>query len=136
MPERLQRKRVKGWRKPDGAICVTRGTRWGNPFRVGSFYSDRTPYDECPYPEDTGTPFMWWCRRMNSGEWVAIHRNPILDNAKAVELFRRWVTFRDDVWTPEVFGQLRGHDLACWCPLDMTCHADVLLEIANKEEVG
>lgn len=28
-------------------------------------------------------------------------------------------------------GQLRGHDLACWCPLDQPCHADVLLELAN-----
>lgn len=26
---------------------------------------------------------------------------------------------------------LRGKDLACWCPLDQPCHADVLLEIAN-----
>jgi hypothetical protein len=28
-------------------------------------------------------------------------------------------------------GDLRGHDLACWCPLDQPCHADVLLELAN-----
>jgi hypothetical protein len=27
--------------------------------------------------------------------------------------------------------ELRGKDLACWCPLDQPCHADVLLEIAN-----
>ncbi len=27
--------------------------------------------------------------------------------------------------------ELRGKDLACWCPLDEPCHADVLLEIAN-----
>ena len=26
---------------------------------------------------------------------------------------------------------LAGHDLACWCPLDQPCHADVLLELAN-----
>lgn len=26
---------------------------------------------------------------------------------------------------------LRGKDLACWCPLDQPCHADVLLELAN-----
>ena len=25
---------------------------------------------------------------------------------------------------------LRGKNLACWCPLDRACHADVLLEIA------
>ena len=29
---------------------------------------------------------------------------------------------------------LRGKDLVCWCPLDQPCHADVLLELANKEE--
>lgn len=23
--------------------------------------------------------------------------------------------------------------LACWCPLDSPCHADVLLELANRE---
>jgi Domain of unknown function (DUF4326) len=26
---------------------------------------------------------------------------------------------------------LAGKDLACWCPLDQPCHADVLLELAN-----
>ena len=26
---------------------------------------------------------------------------------------------------------LAGRDLACWCPLDVPCHADVLLELAN-----
>jgi len=37
-----------------------------------------------------------------------------------------------------LLNELRGRDLACWCPLtnkDGTpypCHADILLEIANK----
>jgi len=35
MPSRIQRKRTKGWRKPLGAVCVTRPGRWGNPFKVG-----------------------------------------------------------------------------------------------------
>lgn len=26
---------------------------------------------------------------------------------------------------------LRGKDLACWCALDMPCHVDILLEVAN-----
>jgi hypothetical protein len=30
--------------------------------------------------------------------------------------------------------ELAGKDLACWCPLDQPCHADVLLEIANHPE--
>ncbi len=28
--------------------------------------------------------------------------------------------------------ELRGKNLACWCSLDLPCHADVLLEIANS----
>lgn len=27
---------------------------------------------------------------------------------------------------------LRGKNLACWCPHDLDCHADVLLRLANK----
>ena len=32
-PKRIQRRRVKGWRLPEGAVIVTRPTKWGNPFR-------------------------------------------------------------------------------------------------------
>lgn len=28
-------------------------------------------------------------------------------------------------------GELRGHDLVCWCA-PLACHADVLLEVANE----
>lgn len=31
---------------------------------------------------------------------------------------------------------LAGHDLACYCPLDQPCHADVLLRVANNAEVS
>jgi hypothetical protein len=32
----------------------------------------------------------------------------------------------------QVRNELRGRDLACHCPLDEPCHADVLIEIANE----
>lgn len=36
MPARHQLRRTAGYRKPAGAVVVTRGSkRWGNPFRVG-----------------------------------------------------------------------------------------------------
>ena len=35
MPKRIQRKRIKGWRMPEGAIYVGRPTKWGNPYREG-----------------------------------------------------------------------------------------------------
>ena len=31
----------------------------------------------------------------------------------------------------DVRQELRGRDLACYCPLDEPCHADVLLTVAN-----
>ena len=34
-PQRIQRKRTRGWTMPEGAIYVGRPTGWGNPFRVG-----------------------------------------------------------------------------------------------------
>ena len=33
----------------------------------------------------------------------------------------------------DVERELRGRDLACYCPLDEPCHADVLLELANRQ---
>jgi hypothetical protein len=33
----------------------------------------------------------------------------------------------------DVRRELASHDLACWCPLDLPCHADVLLEVANAD---
>ena len=34
MPKRVQRRRTAGWRAPEGAKYVGRGTRYGNPFAV------------------------------------------------------------------------------------------------------
>lgn len=34
-PIRIQRRRLRGWRKPANTICVDRTSRWGNPFKVG-----------------------------------------------------------------------------------------------------
>jgi hypothetical protein len=48
---------------------------------------------------------------------------------QTVDLYRRATRF----WTENELplAPLRGHDLACWCPLDQPCHADVLLELAG-----
>lgn len=34
-PQRIQRRRTKGWRMPPNTICITRPGPWGNPFVVG-----------------------------------------------------------------------------------------------------
>ena len=70
-----------------------------------------------------------------------IYGNPF----ETAEEFRRWweirgkgfVLFADrmDLLMGAMFQTephpLRGKNLACWCPLDQPCHADVLLEISG-----
>lgn len=51
--------------------------------------------------------------------------------AEAVRLFQLWLTDRRPDLCNAVRRDLAGRDLACWCPLDQPCHADVLLAIAN-----
>ena len=98
-PKRIQLKRTKGWRKPEGTIVVARPSKWGNPFRVGG-----------PAHCDGAV-------------------TTVRDRAHAVDLYRRWII--DQEWLLESIPDLRGRDLACWCPLGQPCHADVLLERAN-----
>lgn len=39
-PKRVQLSRARGWRKPPGAVVVSRPSRWGNPFPVSQFGRD------------------------------------------------------------------------------------------------
>lgn len=34
-PKRIQRRRTKGWRMPEGAVYVGRPSKWGNPYVAG-----------------------------------------------------------------------------------------------------
>jgi len=34
---------------------------------------------------------------------------------------------------PHFLDPLKGKDLACWCPLDKPCHADVLLKFLEAK---
>ncbi len=52
--------------------------------------------------------------------------------AKAVEQFRALV-IHDQEYINKARKELTGHDLACWCPLDGPCHADVLIEICRDK---
>jgi hypothetical protein len=103
MPKRVQLRRTRGWRKPEGVIVVSRPSRWGNPFRPGT-----------PHPED-GHP---------------------MDLSETIAFYRSWLTAATGPtgasMVDEARAELAGHDLACWCPLGQPCHAEVLLEVANR----
>jgi uncharacterized protein DUF4326 len=51
--------------------------------------------------------------------------------AESVRLFRRQWQAMPKPLRDAVLAPLRGKNLACWCPLDGPCHADVLLAMAN-----
>lgn len=116
MPKRIQLSRRKGYRKPEGAIVVARPSRWGNPLP----WADMTEHQSPQAAREVAVIFY---RRWLAGELD--HRH--LDAQRQVIL--------DDL------HELRGHDLACWCPLEddngarVPCHADVLLQLANPEVV-
>lgn len=100
-PRRIQLRRTKGWRKPEDAIVVSRPSVWGNPWKAGE--------DHPWYP--AGQVLM------SRQDAVDFYRTSVQSFAPQTIVYLRHV--------------LAGHDLACWCPLDAPCHADVLLEIAN-----
>lgn len=111
-PKRIQRKRTKGWRMPEGAVYVGRPTKWGNPFCVVDVL-DAFCGDEREARADCVRSYR---------EALSHSDRAYLELASAVDARR----------------ELRGKDLACWCPLvdkngrHVPCHADVLLELANQ----
>lgn len=48
-----------------------------------------------------------------------------------LELYRRMAKIWGEYAIDDLRRELRGKDLACWCPVDKPCHADLLLEIVN-----
>lgn len=117
MPKRIQRKRTKGWRMPENAVYVGRPSRWGNPYTmvVEEFGIQRS---------------LDLYRETAQGFW-----NPDLiadmSNSLGSEVYRAHCDWLRRAWREGIRLELGGKDLACWCPLDRPCHADVLLELAN-----
>lgn len=129
-PSRIQRSRAKGWKMPEGAVYVGRPTKWGNPF-VASECADDCQAKIHLANGRVFLPDSWWT------------------GAAVVEMYERWLLglkVRDGETeeflsveeflpaSPQAHLQsLRGRDLVCWCSLGKPCHADILLELANKE---
>ena len=117
-PKRIQRKRIKGWRMPEGTIYVGRPTRWGNRANWRDFVGPTFEIDEDGY--------------LVPGH---IDENEARDFALG-SFIHGTLLYRPDNEYPsddEIRRELGGRDLACWCRLDQRCHADVLLAIANGD---
>jgi hypothetical protein len=115
MPKRIQRKRTKGWRMPENAVYVGRPTKWGNP---------------CKVQKSKSGVFKWEVVGSNGNVMASTStRERAID--MSVGFYRFFFTRNLKKWGE--INELRGKDLACWCPLDSPCHADILLELANKD---
>jgi len=120
-PERIQRKRTKGWTK-GAAVIVTRPSRLGNPFTLDMAY-------ELGYAAhgDTET-----ARRSATGafqDWL--RGNRLMWQSEEGDIARQRIL--------DALPELRGKDIACYCPLPEPgqpdhCHGAVLLELANTPE--
>jgi hypothetical protein len=139
-PIRIQRKRVKGWQMPEGAVYVGRPGKWGNPFNFSKS-------GHCWNAIALG------CRADREGrheasviayrQWIDDPRGRIQETEFGVVLEGGNPTVAIPIGEraraglapsrEEIQQTLRGKNLACWCRLDQPCHADVLLEIANGE---
>ena len=117
-PQRIQLSRKKGWRLAEAsralngleAVKVDRTTRWGNPF-CGPEYPDR---------QEKTRRFRAAVLGFDAGDSFCP------PNAHPESYIGKVIT--------DGPKKLRGKNLACWCPLDQPCHADVLLELANVPE--
>jgi hypothetical protein len=132
---RVQLRRTKGWRMPPNTVSVARPVPWGNPYVV---VRDQMRWDGETVDDDGEIVEHgpWLCKlhpERLAGFWFRTKAEAV---AKAVEMFR-WRLTEPFVREPmrERLGELRGKNLACWCPLNGPCHADVLLELANPNPI-
>lgn len=108
-PVRVQLRRAKGWRLPPNTVSVARPTKWGNPWRVG----------------DCGIPDAAEAVRRFRAAVIGFEANGSFCRPQA----------HPDSRIGKIIAKastLRGKNLACWCPPGQPCHADVLLELANR----
>jgi hypothetical protein len=84
-----------------------------------------------PGAKYVGRPSRWGSKYVFRNADVKPGRVLVPDRATVVARYEADLR-ADPERLAAVRDQLRGHDLACYCPLDLQCHADVLLRIANE----
>lgn len=120
-PHRVQLSRKKGWRMPANTVSVARPGRWSNPFTVA----------------EVGMPAAIDAFRvLMTGGWSPGCLSHLTDSDynRAYAARTKWLD-RNKWQFPEhgAIHELRGKNLACWCKLGDPCHADVLLDLANRD---
>jgi len=109
--KRVQRKRSPGWRMPPNTKYVGRPTKFGNPFNAKELGNKEAVkrYEEC----------------LSNPHMVYVY----FDEIEASIQCERFQYMKDNLFT------LAGLNLACFCPLDVPCHVDVIVN-KLKEILG
>jgi hypothetical protein len=121
VPQRIQLKRTRGWRLPPNCAVVSRPSPFGNPFTLDDVLL------ESEGKLDARAARAEAVRRIKV--WLGLESDPAGRFARVYPERRAAVLRR--------LPDLRGKDLACWCPITLPdgsacpCHADVLLALAN-----
>jgi hypothetical protein len=114
---------VAGASRGDELLCVH--AKQNKPHRVV-----RRRTKNWKMPANTvyvGRPTVWGNPFIVGSELIGGEK---LTAEKAVALYRQYAN--DAFNERDLKACLRGKNLACWCPLNQPCHADVLLEMANS----
>lgn len=119
-PKRIQRKRTKGWKAPEGSVYVGRPSKWGNPCRWQDEPKWPGPYLPDGELNEDPQRFSDSTRR----RWAV---------TGFISIARYRIGAGDYPSIQEIRQELAGKDLLCWCPEAEPCHADELLRLANSE---
>ena len=109
MPQRIQLRRSKGWKKPEGAVVCVRPGILGNPYVHDDPAVAVAAYEAMLDGDFSHVPGL----RLAKGRGVSVVGR---EEARKIR---------------EAIAAVRGKDLCCWCRLDAPCHVDVILRRAN-----
>lgn len=115
-PIRIQRSRTNKQVSPNGLPIqyVGRPGKWGNPFKV------------------IGEKGHWFVVNEEDEPLVTFEdRSDAIDFC--IENYKEYILHEHHLGVVNIFD-LKGKNLSCWCSVNCKCHADVLLEIANKKD--
>ncbi len=120
-PVRIQRSRQYKQVSPNGLqiAYVGRGSRWGNPFRI-------VKYSDGKYAIKTDSSEL--CNDILVNNCHAVYNTKEEAARDAVKCYSLWLPH---FVSKSDLNAIKRKNLSCWCRLDQTCHADILLKLAN-----
>ena len=120
--KRIQRKRKKGYRQPEGTRYVGRRTKYGNPFRLS---------------KDGHIEFF----NIKDNEWQNWSVSSGFKIYDIIDMYKMWVNkellFGKSVLpeppTIDDLKELKKYKyLSCYCSLSELCHVDILIKLINN----